>query len=120
MNLIPVIICGGAGTRLWPVSREAFPKPLLKLADGESLLQKAFLRAARVASAKEILIVSNRETYFLIKDECAELDADVTRLGFVLEPAARNTAAAIGAAADVVQNQHGADAIMLVIPADQL
>jgi len=120
MNLIPVIICGGAGTRLWPVSREAFPKPLLKLADGQSLLQKAFLRAARVASAKEILIVSNRETYFLIKDECAELDADVSRLGFVLEPAARNTAAAIGAAAEVIRDQHGADAIMLVIPADQL
>ena len=40
MKIIPVIICGGAGTRLWPVSREMFPKPLLKLADGQSLLQK--------------------------------------------------------------------------------
>jgi mannose-1-phosphate guanylyltransferase/mannose-6-phosphate isomerase len=44
-KLIPVIVCGGAGTRLWPVSREAFPKPLMRLADGESLLQKTFLRA---------------------------------------------------------------------------
>ncbi|CAN7247511.1 mannose-1-phosphate guanylyltransferase/mannose-6-phosphate isomerase [Trinickia sp. LjRoot230] len=120
MNIIPVIICGGAGTRLWPVSRETFPKPLLKLADGQSLLQKTFLRASRVASANEVLIVTNRETYFLIKDECAELDADISRLGFVLEPAARNTAAAIGAAAEVIRAEHGPDAVMLVMPADQL
>jgi len=120
MNIIPVIICGGAGTRLWPVSREAFPKPLLKLADGQSLLQKTFLRAARVASTNEVLIVTNRETYFLTKDECGELDTDVSRVGFVLEPAARNTAAAIGAAAEVVREAHGPDAIMLVMPADQL
>lgn len=120
MNIIPVIICGGAGTRLWPVSREAFPKPLLKLADGQSLLQKAFLRASRVASSREVVIVTNRETYFLIKDECTEVEADVSRLGFVLEPVARNTAAAIGAAAEVIRNEHGHDAIMLVIPADQL
>lgn len=99
MNIIPVIICGGAGTRLWPVSREAFPKPLLKLADGQSLLQKTFLRATRVASEKEVLVVTNRETFFLTKDECADVRADVSRVGFVLEPSARNTAAAIGVAA---------------------
>lgn len=120
MNIIPVIICGGAGTRLWPVSREAFPKPLLKLADGQSLLQKTFLRATRVASEKEVLVVTNRETFFLTKDECADVRADVSRVGFVLEPSARNTAAAIGVAAQVVREEHGADAIMLVMPADQL
>ncbi|MGX7004341.1 mannose-1-phosphate guanylyltransferase/mannose-6-phosphate isomerase [Caballeronia sp. KNU42] len=120
MNIIPVIICGGAGTRLWPVSREAFPKPLLKLADGQSLLQKTFLRASHVASANEVVIVTNRETYFLTKDECVEADSDVSQLGFILEPAARNTAAAIGVAAEVVRQQHGADAIMLVMPADHL
>jgi mannose-1-phosphate guanylyltransferase / mannose-6-phosphate isomerase len=120
MKIIPVIICGGAGTRLWPVSREAFPKPLLKLADGQSLLQKTFLRAARVATGQEVLVVTNRETYFLTKDECVEVESEITRLGFVLEPAARNTAAAIGVAAQVVQREHGEDAIMLVMPADQL
>ena len=120
MNIIPVIICGGAGTRLWPVSREAFPKPLLKLADGQSLLQKTFLRASHVASANEVVIVTNRETYFLTKDECVEADSDISQLGFILEPAARNTAAAIGVAAEVVRQQHGADAIMLVMPADHL
>jgi mannose-1-phosphate guanylyltransferase len=120
MNIIPVIICGGAGTRLWPVSREAFPKPLLRLADGQSLLQKTFLRAAHVAQASEILLVTNRETYFLTKDECIEVDSKVSQLGFVLEPSARNTAAAIGVAAQVVQERHGPDTLMLVLPADHL
>ncbi|WP_133650901.1 mannose-1-phosphate guanylyltransferase/mannose-6-phosphate isomerase [Paraburkholderia flava] len=120
MNLIPVIICGGAGTRLWPVSRETFPKPLLRLADGESLLQKTFLRASRLAGVREIIIVTNRETYFLTKDECAEIGAEPPSLGFVLEPVARNTAAAIGVAAEVIRDRHGSDALMLVMPADQL
>lgn len=120
MNIIPVIICGGAGTRLWPVSREAFPKPLLKLADGQSLLQKTFLRASRLANANQVVIVTNRETYFLVKDECVEVESDVSQLGFILEPTARNTAAAIGVAAEIVREQHGADAIMLVMPADHL
>ena len=120
MKIIPVIICGGAGTRLWPVSRETFPKPLLKLADGQSLLQKTFLRAKHVTETAEVLIVTNRDTYFLIKDECLEVDSAASRIGFILEPIARNTAAAICVAAEVLREQHGADAIMLVMPADQL
>jgi mannose-1-phosphate guanylyltransferase len=120
MNIVPVIICGGSGTRLWPVSREAYPKPLLKLADGQSLLQKTFLRALHVSSSQEVVIVTNRETYFLAKDECAEVGSNVAALGFILEPAARNTAAAICVAAEVVRDAHGPDAIMLVMPADQL
>jgi mannose-1-phosphate guanylyltransferase/mannose-6-phosphate isomerase len=120
MNIVPVIICGGAGTRLWPVSREAFPKPLLKLADGQSLLEKTFRRAASLASSREVVIVTNRETYFLTKDECVGAQVNVAELGFVLEPVGRNTAAAIGAAARVVRDEHGGDALMLVMPADQL
>ncbi|MDQ7978077.1 mannose-1-phosphate guanylyltransferase/mannose-6-phosphate isomerase [Paraburkholderia sp. SARCC-3016] len=120
MKIIPVIICGGAGTRLWPVSREAFPKPLLKLADGQSLLQKTFVRASNVADTTEVLFVTSRDTYFLTKDECIELEHNVSQIGFILEPMARNTAAAIGVAAEVVRERHGPDAIMLVMPADQL
>jgi len=48
MSLIPIILCGGAGSRLWPVSRETHPKPFIRLADGQSLLQKAFLRAIQL------------------------------------------------------------------------
>ncbi len=120
MKIIPVIICGGAGTRLWPVSREMFPKPLLKLADGQSLLQKTFLRASKVASADEVVIVTNRETYFLTKDECVDAQSGASKLGFILEPSARNTAAAIAVAAEVVRQEYGAEAVMLVMPADHL
>ncbi|MBZ0096876.1 MAG: mannose-1-phosphate guanylyltransferase/mannose-6-phosphate isomerase, partial [Sulfuricella sp.] len=67
--LIPVILSGGAGTRLWPVSREAHPKPFMKLADGQSLLQKTFLRAAGLPGVREILTITNREYYFKSKDE---------------------------------------------------
>ncbi|WP_129561377.1 mannose-1-phosphate guanylyltransferase/mannose-6-phosphate isomerase [Paraburkholderia dokdonensis] len=120
MNIIPIIICGGAGTRLWPVSREAFPKPLLKLADGQSLLQKTYLRACGIPDVEEVVFVTNRETHFLTKDECVEIRQPGKTLGFVLEPASRNTAAAIEAAAAVVAERHGPEAIMLVMPADQL
>lgn len=56
--LIPVIMAGGSGSRLWPVSREKYPKPFMKLADGESLLQKAFLRAAGLDGVTQILTVT--------------------------------------------------------------
>ena len=62
--LIPVILCGGSGSRLWPVSREAHPKPFMRLDDGQSLLQKAFLRGAALPGVREILTISNREVFF--------------------------------------------------------
>lgn len=120
MKLIPVIICGGAGTRLWPASRESYPKPLLKLPDGQSLLQKTVSRARQLAGVDEIVLVTNRDTYFLVKDECLDSDVQGVQLGFVLEPEARNTAAAISAACEVVRSRHGEDAIILVLPADHL
>ncbi len=120
MSIVPIIICGGAGTRLWPVSREAFPKPLLKLADGQSLLQKTYLRACGIPDVEEVVFVTNRDTYFLTKDECTEIRRDGVRMGFVLEPISRNTAAAIEAAALVVRERHGPEAVMLVMPADHL
>ena len=70
--LIPVILSGGAGTRLWPVSREGHPKPFMKLADGQSLLLKTYLRAANVAQGGEILTVTNRDYFFMSKDELAK------------------------------------------------
>ena len=98
--LIPVILSGGAGTRLWPVSREGHPKPFMKLADGESLLHKTYLRAAGVAEGGEILTVTNRDYFFMSKDtlEQARLDERCTGV-FLLEPEARNTAPAVALAA---------------------
>ena len=120
MQLIPVILCGGAGSRLWPVSRELHPKPFIRLADGQSLLQKAFLRGALLPGVEEILTVTNRELFFKTADEFREVNTAGVATSFILEPFGRNTAAAISAAALHVTQTHGNDAIMLVLAADHL
>lgn len=122
--LIPVVLSGGSGTRLWPVSREANPKPFIQLPDGQSLLQKTFLRALDIPSIAEILTVTNREYYFRTKDEYAALISsrsnNTTSFSYILEPEGRNTAPAIGIAALSLKERYGDDAIMLVMPADHL
>ena len=119
--LIPVILSGGAGTRLWPVSREAHPKPFMKLADGQSLLQKTFLRAAGLPGVTEILTITNREYYFKSKDEYEASGAKTaTQPAFLLEPVGRNTAPAIALGAMKIVAEHGPDALMLVLSADHL
>jgi len=120
MSLIPTILCGGAGSRLWPVSRERHPKPFIRLADGQSLLQKAFLRGAALTDVQEVLTVTNRELYFKTEDEFREVNRDKLATSFILEPFGRNTAAAIAAAALHVAATHGEDALMLVLAADHL
>ncbi|MGC3028694.1 mannose-1-phosphate guanylyltransferase/mannose-6-phosphate isomerase [Burkholderia sp. DN3021] len=125
--LIPVILSGGAGTRLWPVSREGHPKPFMKLADGESLLLKTYRRAAAVvgndedAQRAELLTVTNRDYYFMSKDEFGSAALGEQRPGvFMLEPAGRNTAPAVAMAAHHVAEKYGRDALMLVLAADHL
>ena len=120
MNLIPIILCGGAGSRLWPVSRETHPKPFIRLADGQSLLQKAFLRGAMLPGATEVITVTNRELFFKTEDEYREVNKAKLPTSFILEPFGRNTAAAIAAATIHVAKVHGDDAILLVLPADHL
>ena len=97
--LIPCIIAGGAGTRLWPVSREAMPKPFMRLPDGQSLLQKTFTRTASLPDVAQLLTVTNREVFFRTLDDYRALNTAAIELGFILEPFGRNTAAAIAAAA---------------------
>jgi mannose-1-phosphate guanylyltransferase / mannose-6-phosphate isomerase len=120
MHLIPVILCGGAGSRLWPVSRELHPKPFIRLADGQSLLQKAFLRGAALSGVKEILTVTNRDLFFKTEDEFREVNSAKLATSFILEPFGRNTAAAIAAAALQVQKEHGPETFLLVLAADHL
>lgn len=123
MKLIPTILCGGAGSRLWPVSRELHPKPFIRLADGQSLLQKAWLRGAVLPDVNEVLTVTNRDLFFKTQDEyglvSSALPGDYTN-GYILEPFGRNTAPAIAAAALAVVETHGEDAVMLVLAADHL
>jgi mannose-1-phosphate guanylyltransferase/mannose-6-phosphate isomerase len=119
--LIPVILSGGSGTRLWPVSRSAYPKPFMRMADGQSLLYKTFDRAWRLADGGRVLTVTGRDYYFLSRDEYAHHpDADLDRLPFLLEPVGRNTAPAVCLAALYTMEHIGAEATLLVLPADHL
>lgn len=122
MKLIPTILCGGAGSRLWPVSRELHPKPFIRLADGQSLLQKAWLRGALLPQVADTLTVTNRELFFKTEDEYREVsDAVGARNNrFILEPFGRNTAAAIATATLHVASVYGEDACLLVLAADHL
>lgn len=120
--VVPVILSGGAGTRLWPVSREGHPKPFMKLPDGHTLLGRTVQRAAKAATAKKILLVTNRDYYFISKDEVGRTLGTASGIGagYLLEPVGRNTAAAIAAAAHWVSANVSPEAVMLVLPADHL
>ncbi|WP_308907848.1 mannose-1-phosphate guanylyltransferase/mannose-6-phosphate isomerase [Pseudomonas canadensis] len=120
MTLVPVIICGGSGSRLWPVSRSAHPKPFIELPDGGNLIRKTYSRALALDAVSEVLTITNRDLYFKTLDEYGAQAPQFTNLSFVLEPFGRNTAAAVALAALEVARTHGQDAIMLVLPADHL
>ena len=129
MKLIPVILSGGAGTRLWPASREAEPKPFIAIPpENESLLQKVMKRSfalAAIAELPELMIVTNRDYLFRTVDERMHMkrradEQPYVPLRFALEPSARNTAPAIAIAAHAIAARHGVDAAMLVLPADHL
>lgn len=119
--IIPVILSGGAGSRLWPVSRENHPKPFMKLADGESLLEKTYRRVANLSAVYHegdkaySLTVTNRDYYFMCRDELEKAGASGA---FLLEPCRRNTAPAIALAAHQICDKHGPDTLMLILPAD--
>jgi mannose-1-phosphate guanylyltransferase/mannose-6-phosphate isomerase len=120
--LIPVILSGGAGTRLWPVSRRLFPKPFMALPDGETLIEKTARRALAVAGADApIYTITSRDYSFITRDAYARIEGFApSRQRFLLEPVARNTAPAVLAAALTIARAHGDDALMLVLAADHL
>lgn len=114
-NFTCVILSGGSGTRLWPASREARPKPFIKLADGETLIHKTYARAKELGS--EVLTVTNRDYLFMSKDEQERVGIPGR---FLLEPFGRNTAPAIALAAKYIESIQGKDAVMLIMAADHL
>ena len=116
--IIPVILSGGIGSRLWPLSRKMHPKPFIKFKDGLSLLQKTYQRAVATSSADEIIIVTNRDFFFYTKDEVEEMNSNVKKNTFLLEPVGRNTAAAIAIAAQYALDQYHPNCHLLVMPAD--
>ncbi|WP_370262385.1 mannose-1-phosphate guanylyltransferase/mannose-6-phosphate isomerase [Limnobacter sp.] len=125
-RVIPVILCGGAGTRLWPLSRKNFPKPFLKVGS-ESLIAQTVRRAAALikgTAAQDILLVSNESYQFLLQDECLPVlqsEGGGIALHQLLEPQGRNTAPAIALAAQWAQARYpNENPVLLVLPADHL
>lgn len=118
--LIPCIVSGGSGTRLWPVSRESMPKPFMRLADDQSLLQKTFLRIAGLPDVARLLTVTNRDLLFRTLDDYRAVNRSGLAQDLLLEPMGRNTAPAIAAAALHVQEHFGDQAQLLILPADHL
>jgi mannose-1-phosphate guanylyltransferase/mannose-6-phosphate isomerase len=119
-NLLPVIMAGGSGTRLWPLSRALYPKQFLVLQGNQSLFQQAHLRlqslAAEDIAVSKPCIVGNEEHRFLVLDQLRELKGEPSSL--LLEPSGRNTAPAVTLAA-LQATADGSDPILVVTPADQ-
>ena len=114
--MIPVILSGGSGTRLWPLSREAFPKQFLALVGSESMLQATWRRVAPLASGAPI-VVAGEAHRFMVAEQLREAGCEAATI--LLEPLARNTAPAIAAAAlEAVRD--GADPLLLVLPSDHV
>ena len=120
--VLPIILSGGVGSRLWPLSREAHPKPFIKLGDGQSLLQKSYIRACSISDSDEVVTVTNRYLFFYSKDEFEQIGVSASKNTFLLEPVGRNSAAAIAIAiaAHYALGAYGPDCTMLIMPADHL
>src|SRR5271165_459922 len=112
--VVPVILSGGSGSRLWPISRESFPKQLWPLISDRSLLQQTAARGAGPGFAPP-LIVCNQEHRFLIAEQLREVGIANARI--VLEPVGRNSAPAIAAAAILVAEENP-DAVLWMMAAD--
>ncbi|HEY4316383.1 MAG TPA: mannose-1-phosphate guanylyltransferase/mannose-6-phosphate isomerase [Herbaspirillum sp.] len=117
MKIYPVILAGGAGTRLWPLSREALPKQLLPLYSEFSMLQDTLLRLADWPDVMPPLITCGNDHRFLVAEQLRAVD--VEPLAILLEPEGRNTAPTVAVAAHYLLRQDP-DALMLVLPADHV
>jgi mannose-1-phosphate guanylyltransferase/mannose-6-phosphate isomerase len=117
MKLYPVILSGGSGSRLWPLSREHYPKPLLPLVSDKTLLQQTACRLDSLADTGDAVYVCNEEHRFLVAEQITQLGK--TPAAIILEPAGRNTAPALTLAALYLVKQDP-DAMMVVMPADHV
>ena len=117
MSIKPVILSGGSGTRLWPLSRTALPKQFIRFNDRDSLFQQALARASAVSDGAAPIVVSNADQRFLAAEQLREQRAGGACI--LLEPAARNTAPAVAAAA-LQALRSAPDAVLLVMASDHL
>ena len=117
MQIIPVILSGGSGTRLWPLSRKQHPKQYLPLAGDNTMLQETILRLSGIDKLAEPIIVCNSDHRFLVAEQCQQIH--IKKPTILLEPVGRNTGPAIAAAALQSRIQTD-DAILLVLAADHV
>jgi len=115
--LIPVVLCGGSGTRLWPLSRDAFPKQFLRLSGNDSMLQQTLQRLSGIQELAPALLVCNESSRFIVAEQLREIGLNDARM--LLEPMRRNTAPAIATAA-LQAMEKGEDPVLLVLPADHV
>jgi len=117
MQIIPVILSGGSGTRLWPLSRKQYPKQYLPLVGDNTMLQETILHLNGLDNLADPIIVCNADHRFLVAEQCQQVD--IQNPTILLEPVGRNTAPAIAAAA--LQSINGSDdAVLLVLSADHV
>jgi len=117
-NLYAVILAGGSGSRFWPLSRELYPKQLLKLIGDETMLQRTIRCAQKAVPTDQIYIVTHRKQWDAVRMQSAVV-APLAQDHLIAEPMAKNTAAAVGVAA-VLLNRIDPEAVMVVMPADHM
>jgi len=117
MKIIPVILSGGSGTRLWPLSRKQYPKQYLPLAGDNTMLQETILRLSGLDNLADPIIVCNADHRFLVAEQCQQIN--IKNPAILLEPVGRNTAPAIAAAA-LQSLKNSDDAVLLVLSADHV
>jgi mannose-1-phosphate guanylyltransferase/mannose-6-phosphate isomerase len=116
MTIIPVILAGGSGTRLWPLSRKYLPKQFLPLVGKNSMLQETLLRLKGLENLGDPVIVCNKDYRFIVSEQLT--DINIVNSTILLEPSGRNSAPAIAAAAFSIIKDKTKNAVMLVLSAD--
>lgn len=117
MSIYPVVLCGGSGTRLWPLSRGGYPKQYLKLTGDHTLVQQTVQRLSGIADAVAPIVITNAEQRFLVADQLRTIGVKPSAV--VLEPVGRNTAPAVAAAA-LLAIERNPEALLLVLPSDHV
>ncbi len=115
-NINPVILIGGSGTRLWPLSRVNYPKQFIKFSGAYSLFQLTLLRLNNIENINQIYLVVGENNYFLCLEQLRELN--LKNIEMLIEPVGRNTAPAIAVAAEAIKKKSGDAQLMLVLPSD--
>ncbi|NGY04531.1 mannose-1-phosphate guanylyltransferase/mannose-6-phosphate isomerase [Solimonas terrae] len=116
IRILPVLLAGGSGTRLWPQSREQYPKQFLNLIDDKSLLQNTALRAARIPGSLPPLVICGDQHRFIAAEQLRQIG--MTDATIILEPTGRNTAPAAAVAAHFATEKYGEDVAVFLMAAD--